>query len=269
MSFCVLILLFLAFIFPLTKHETESYIETFFWIWGLPSYSSTSAIILMILFLPISIGIIIEIAFLLKSYFIIFRDKTKAEVVSKDWIKRGREIIVLELIWILWMLFLIYIVYPFGIYRIEVTIFLPILSGTMLIIAGNLSSRLEIDKKIVLYKKPNFKVMYGLYLFVFILYSIFFSLFFTVLIFPDIYFSNVLFFYIFFSCYHINPMLLALLIIVFERLLDKRVLNNPDEQNQLVKLYILTLLIVGILIIIYFLLNWIHPTIRYFFSWFD
>ena len=269
LSFSTLIPLFLTFVFPIMKHETESYNVTFFWIWGLPYYSSFRAFIFTFPFILFSIGIVVEISFLLKTNSKLRKNNTKKEVVSKDWITRGRNIILYELLLILWLLFLIYLLYPFGIYYIEVPIFLPMIGGIMLIIVGNLSKNLDIDAKKITNKDSNFKLIYGLYIFVFILYSIFFSLFFTMLIFPDIYFSNVLYFRIFYNFYFIYPMLLILLIIMFEKFLHNIIIKSPHEQKQLRKLYIMTLVIIGIFLLIYSLLNWMRPTIRIFFSSFD
>ncbi|NVM38311.1 MAG: hypothetical protein HWN81_22140 [Candidatus Lokiarchaeota archaeon] len=269
LSISALIPLFLTFIFPVMKHESQNYYVTYVWIWGLPIYSSFTTISMMIPFMLFSIGIVVEIVLLLKSYFNLKKDNAKVDVVSRDWIKRGRWIIIFELMWILWLLFLICIYYPFGIYYIEVPIFLPIIGGLVLIIAGNLSKRIEIDKESALNKESDFKTIHGLYIFVFIFYSIFFSLFFALLIFPAIYFSNEIFFRILFSFYFIYPMLLIILILVFDRSVDNIIINSPRKQKQLKKLYILTLAIIGISILIYFLLNWIRPTIRMFWEWFD
>lgn len=265
LTISALIPLFSAFIFPFMKHETESYIVTLFWIWGLPYYSSFRAII-TIPFMLFSIGILVEIIFLLKSYFILRKDNTKIEVVSRDWIKRGRYIIRLELLWILCLLFLIYFYYPFGIYYIEVPIFLPLIGGIMLIIAGNLSRRLDIDNDRVLHKESKFKTIHRLYFFVFILYSIFFLVFFVILIVPELYFNNLLFYYVLYGLYYFCPMLLTLLMMKFEKFLGNIKVNNPHEHKQLSKLYIMTLVIIGILILIYFLLNWMRPTIRILFG---
>ena len=268
LSISALIPLFSAFLFPFMKHETESYIVTLYWIWGLPYYSSFRAII-TIPFLLFSIGILVEIIFLLTSFFILRINNTKIEVVSRGWIKIGRYIIRFEFLWILCLLFLIYMYYPFGIYFIEVPIFLPMIGGTMLIIAGNLSKRLEIDNDRILHKESKFKTIHRLYIFVFILYSIFFLIFFVILIFPELYFNNLLFYYVLYGLYYIYPMLLTLLIMKFDRFLDNIKINNPHEHKQLNKLYIMTLVIIGILVLIYFLLNWIRPTIRILFSSFD
>ena len=270
LSISALIPLFSAFILPFIKHETESYIVSLFWIWGIPFYSPWVEIFFFFFpFILLSLGMIVEIVYLLKSYFILRKDDTKIEVVSRDWIKIGRYIIRLEFLWILCLLFLIYMYYPFGIYYIEVPIFLPMIGGTMLIIAGNLSKRLDIDNDHILHKESKFKTIHRLYIFVFILYSIFFLIFFVILIFPELYFSNLLFYYVLYGLYYIYPMLLTLLIMKFDRFLDNIKINNPHEHKQLNKLYIMTLVIIGILVLIYFLLNWIRPTIRILFSSFD
>ena len=265
LSISALIPLFSAFLFPFMKHETESYIVTFFWIWGLPYYSSFRALI-TITFTLLSIGIAVEIVLFLKSYIIFLRDNMKIDIVSKGWRLRGREIILLELLWILCLLFLIYFYYPFGIYYIEVPIFLPLIGGIMLIIDGNLSSRLEIDKDHVLYKESKFKTIHRLYIFVFILYSIFFSIFFTILIFPDLYFNYTIFYYVLYGSYYFGPLLLTLLIMKFDTFLGNIKVNNLHEHKQLNKLYVMTLVIIGILVLIYFLLNWMRPTIRILFG---
>jgi len=260
LSISALIPLFSTFIFPFIMHQNENYVVTLFWIWGLPFYSDFRIFIIMFPFMLFSIGIVVEIIFLLKSYFILRKDNTKIEVVSRDWIKRGRYIVHLELLWILCFLFLIYLYYPHGLYYIEVSIFLPLIGGTMLIIAGNLSGRFDIDKESVLNRGSNLKLIYRLYIFVFILYSIFFLIFFAFFIFPPSnYLESVQFHFLLYGLYYFSPMLLILLIIKFDRFLDNMKINNPHEHKQLNKLYIVTLVIVGILVFIHFLLNWMRP----------
>lgn len=259
LSIGALIPLFSAFIFPFIMHESETSTVMFFWIWGLPFYSSFRLIMLMFPFMLLSIGIAVEMIFLLKSFFILRKDNIKIAVISRDWIKRGRYIIHLELLWILWLLVPIYYFGLSGMGYIEVSIFLPLIGGTMLIIAGNLSRRLEIDKESVLNKGSNLKSIYRLYIFVFILYSIFFLIFFTFFIFPSNYIEYVRFNFVLYSLYYIYPMMLILLIIKFDNTLDNTIINNPHEHKQLNKLYIMTFVIIGVLILIYFLLNWIRP----------
>jgi hypothetical protein len=210
-------------------------------------------------FMLFSIGIAVEMIFLLKSFFILRKDNTKITVVSRIWIKRGRAIIHLELLWILWLLVPIYYFALFGMSYIEVSIFFPLIGGTMLIIAGNLSRRLDVDKESVLNKGSNLKSIYRLYIFVFILYSIFFLIIFASFIFPTNYIEYFRFYIVLYGLYYIYPMLLILLIIKFDNTLDNTIINNPHEHKQLNKLYIMTFVIIGVLILIYFLLNWMQP----------
>lgn len=267
LSISALIPLFSAFIFPFTTYQSEYYVVTLFWIWGLPFYSDFRIFIFMFPYILFSIGIVVEIIFLLKSYFILRKDITKIEVVSRDWIKRGRYIIHLELFWILWLLFLVYFRTPDGFYLIESPMFLPLLGGIMLIIAGNLSGRFNIDKESVLNRGSNLKLIYRLYIFVFILYSIFFLIFFAFFIFPPGNFLEYLQFdFLLYGLYYLSPLLLTLLIMKFDTFLGNIKVNNPHEHKQLNKLYIMTLVIFGILVLIYFLLNWIRPMFEMFFS---
>ena len=257
LSISALILLLSAFIFPVMKHEDREYTYRLmlFWIWGLPFYSSPKAIILMIPFMLLSIGILVEIVLFLKSYFIFLRDNTKINVVSRDWIIRGREIIYLVLLWNLWIL-AIYFIWPFGIYYIEPPMFLPLVGGVLLIIAGNLNRRFDVDEEGVLNRGSNLKFMSGLYVFVFILYSIFFLIFFAFFIFPPFTHVEYVYYYrLLFGLYYYTPMLLILLIVKFIRFLDDVKINSPHEHKRVNKLYTTTLVIIGILMLIYFLLN--------------
>ena len=270
LSISALILLLSAFIFPVMKHEDREYTYRLmlFWIWGLPYYSSEKAVIFMIPFIFFSIGITVEIVLFLKSYFIFIRDNTKINVVSRDWIIRGREIIYLVLLWNLWLL-AIYFIWPFGIYYIEPPMFLPLVGGVLLIIAGNLYRRFDVDEGGVLNRGSNLKFMSGLYVFVFILYSIFFLIFFAFFIFPPFTYLEYIYYYrLLFGLYYYSPMLLILLIVKFIRFLDDVKINNPHEHKLVSKLYTTTLLIIGILMLIYFLLNlYILPIYAELFWW--
>ena len=257
LSISALILLLSAFIFPVMKHEDREYTYRLmlFWIWGLPYYSSEMVVIFMIPFIFFSIGITVEIVLFLKSYFIFIRDNTKINVVSRDWIIRGREIIYLVLLWNLWIL-AIYFFWPFGIYYIEPPMFLPLVGGVLLIIAGNLNRRFDVDGEGVLNRGSNLKFMSGLYVFVFILYYIFFLIFFAFFIFPPITYLEYVYYYrLLFGLYYYTPMLLILLIVKFIRFLDDVKINSPHEHKRVNKLYTTTLVIIGILMLIYFLLN--------------
>lgn len=267
LSISALIPLICAFIFPFLTYQSEYYVETLFWIWGLPFYSSPNAIILMIPFMLLSIGILVVIILFLKSCFILLRDNTKIEVVSRDWIKIGRNIIRLEFLWIICLLFLVYFLTSDGRYFIELPFFLPLIGGTMLIIAGNLSRRLDIDNDRVLHKESKFKAIHRLYIFVFILYSIFFSIFFVFfIIFPSNFLEYVQFSFLLYGLYYIYPLLLTLLIMKFDTFLGNIKISDPHERKQLNKIYIMTLVIIGILILIYFLLRWIRPMFEMFFN---
>ncbi|MFX0074535.1 MAG: hypothetical protein ACFE96_03780 [Candidatus Hermodarchaeota archaeon] len=146
-----LILLFSAFIFPFLRYEIlPSHYVAFIWIWG------GSIIPMMVyeyfffgFFWLCSGGIIVEIIFLLKSSFIIRKEKIEIEMVSRSWKKRGVHIIIYELIWILQIIFLFYIFRPnmygelyFNLY-IEIPIFFPLISGILLIITRILSRKLD------------------------------------------------------------------------------------------------------------------------------
>lgn len=257
LSISALILLLSAFIFPVMKHEDREYTYRLmlFWIWGLPYYSSEMVVIFMIPFIFFSIGITVEIVLFLKSYFIFIRDNTKINVVSRDWIIRGREIIYLVLLWNLWIL-AIYFIWPFGIYYIEPPMFLPLVGGVLLIIAGNLNRRFDVDEEGVLNRGSNLKFMSGLYIFVLGLYWLFFLIFFAFFIFPPFfYLEYVLYYRLLFGLYYFTPMLLILLIVKFDRFLDDVKISNLHEHKRLNTLYITTLVVIGILMLIYFLLN--------------
>ena len=267
LSISALIPLISAFIFPVIMYQSEYYVVTLFWIWGLPFYSDFRIFIILFPFMLFSIGIIVEIALLLKSFVFLKKENTQIDVVSRDWIKRGRYIIHLELFWILWLLFLVYFRTPDGFYLIESPMFLPLLGGIMLIIAGNLYGRFDIDKESVLNRGSNLKLIYRLYFFVFILYSIFFLIFFAFLIFPpDNFLEYIQFDFLLYGLYYLSPLLLTLLIMKFDTFLGNIKVNNPHEHKQLNKLYIMTLVIFGILVLIYFLLNWIRPMFEMFFN---
>jgi hypothetical protein len=216
----------------------------------------------------ISIGIMVEIVLLFKSYIVLFRDNAQIGVVSRDWINRGRHIIYLELLWNLGLLAMVYLVYPFGIYYIEPPMFLPLVGGVMLIIAGNLYRRFDVDEESVLNRGSNLKFMSGLYVFVLVLYCLFFLIFFAFLIFPPFtYLEYVHYYRLLFGLYFFTPMLLILLIVKFDRFLDDVKINNPHEHKRLNKLYITTLVVIGILMLIYFLLNLILPIYADLFWW--
>ena len=123
----VLILLCISFIIPFIKHESMSNV-TFYWIWGLSliSYWSSGGwngvIIFDFPFILLSIGIIVEVVLLLKSYFNYRKDRTEAEVLSRECLKRGIYIIIIELFWTLWLCGLMTF-WPYGIYYIEVPFF--------------------------------------------------------------------------------------------------------------------------------------------------
>lgn len=120
----------------------------FFWIWGInliPYWSSggwKGIMIFVFPFILISFGVVIEITFLLKSYFTLRKDNTKLDVISRSWIKIGMVIIGLEILWILW-LFVLMFIWPYGQYYIEVPIFFLLISGSILITTGSLYKRLD------------------------------------------------------------------------------------------------------------------------------
>ena len=270
LSISALIPLFSTFIFPVMKHEHREYFysETLFWIWGLPLDSSLTAIALTIPFMLISIGILVEILLLFKAYIVLFRDNAQIGVVSRDLINRGRHIIYLELLWNLGLLAMVYLFYPFGIYYIEPPMFLPLIGGVMLIIAGNLYRRFDIDEESVINRGSNLKFMSGLYIFVLVLYWLFFLIFFAFFIFPPFtYLEYVHYYRLLFGLYFFTPTLLTLLIVKFDRFLDDVKINNPHEHKRLNQLYITTLVVIDILMLIYYLLNLILPIYAELFWW--
>ena len=147
LSIVTLILLTSSFVFPFIRYESSSYSVIFFWIWGfLMTPNWVYEFVFMIPFWLLSIGIIVEMVFLLKSYFILRRDKKELEIVSRSWIKRGIHIIVYEFFWILCVFLLLYLpAYMYGdIYfnlYIELPFIFPLVSGILLITARILSRR--------------------------------------------------------------------------------------------------------------------------------
>ena len=145
LSVIALILLITAFIFPFIKAESSFYSGPFTWIWGFPYNPLVEINILDIPFKLLSIGIIVEILFLLKSQFILRKDNTKLDDISREWLNRGIAIIVLEFFWIVWLFVLIFtglLDTYYTKYFIEVPIFFPLICGIMLITARILFSRL-------------------------------------------------------------------------------------------------------------------------------
>lgn len=273
-SITALIPLICAFIFPLWKHETaifpwndesEGYITTLFWIWGASFNSSSSAIEKTLLFTMLSIGIVILIVFLIKSFFNLRKDNKGIKLVSKTWIEIGGILIWFNLIWNLWRLYLT-LSFPFGIYYIEVPLFFPLLSGTMLIIAGNMSKPLDDNKESALIMSPNFKSIFGLYIFVLIWYWIYFLILIVIIILPELYFNNTIFYFVLYGPYYFHPVFLIIFILILCNFLNTMKINSVHEQKQLNKLYIMTFCIVGISILLYVLLNWLRPTIRLLFG---
>ncbi len=145
LSIIALILLFTAFIFPFIKYETSSYSGPLLWIWGFPYNPLVEINILDIPFKLLSIGMIVEIVFLLKSHFILRKDNTKLDDISREWLNRGIAIIILEFFWISWLFVLIFtglLDTYYTKYFIEVPIFFPLICGIMLITARILFNRL-------------------------------------------------------------------------------------------------------------------------------
>jgi hypothetical protein len=144
LSFVSLILLICAFIFPFIKYEDIIYSGPFLWIWGFPYNPLFGINILDIPFKILSVGIIVEIAFLLKSHFILRKDNTKLDIISRGWLNRGIAIIFLEFLWILWLITLIFIVSfnPYAQYFIEFPILFPLIGGVMLVSARILFNKL-------------------------------------------------------------------------------------------------------------------------------
>lgn len=145
LSIVALILLLNAFIFPFIKYEGYNFSGPILWIWGIPD--------LFFIFNPfdipfklLSISIIVEIIFLLKSHFILRKDNTKLDDISREWLNRGIVIIVLEFLWIIWLFVLISpgLLSQYRNYFIEVPIFFPLISGILLITARILFSRLDL-----------------------------------------------------------------------------------------------------------------------------
>ena len=144
LSVIALILLITAFIFPFIKAESSFYSGPFTWIWGFPYNPLVEINILDIPFKLLSIGIIVEILFLLKSQFILRKDNTKLDDISREWLNRGIAIIVLEFFWIVWLFVLLFTVLDtyYTKYFIQVPIFFPLICGIMLITARILFNRL-------------------------------------------------------------------------------------------------------------------------------
>lgn len=144
LSVIALILLITAFIFPFIKAESSFYSGPFTWIWGFPYNPLVEINILDIPFKLLSIGIIVEILFLLKSQFILRKDNTKLDDISREWLNRGIAIIVLEFFWIVWLFVLLFTVLDtyYTKYFIQVPIFFPLISGIILITTRLLFSRL-------------------------------------------------------------------------------------------------------------------------------
>lgn len=145
LSIIALILLITAFIFPFINYETSVRSGPFTWIWGFPYNPLEYINILDIPFKLLSIGIIVEILFLLKSHFILRKDNTKLDDISREWLNRGIAIIVLEFFWIVWLFVLIFtglLDTYYTKYFIEVPLFFPLICGIMLITARILFNRL-------------------------------------------------------------------------------------------------------------------------------
>ena len=144
-SISALLLLITAFFFPFIRAEGSFYSGPFTWIWGFLYNPLLEIHILDIPFKLISIGIIVEIAFLLKSQLILRKDNTKLDNISREWLNRGITIIILEFFWIVWLFVLIFAVLGthYTKYFIEVPIFFPLISGIMLITARILFNRLD------------------------------------------------------------------------------------------------------------------------------
>ena len=131
-----LIPLFIAFIFPFVRHDHDYGFVWHIWIWGIPFYSPAVEIFFFISpFILLSIGMIVEIGYLLKTIFLLRKDNMKIDVVSRDLMKRGKGIIGLEFLWILWLIIFMIFIFPYGKYFIEVSMVLPLISGMMLITA--------------------------------------------------------------------------------------------------------------------------------------
>ncbi len=145
LSIIALILLFSAFIFPFINYETSFYSGPGIWIWGFPYNPLEYINILDIPFKLLSIGMIVEIVFLLKSHFILRKDNTKLDDISREWLNRGIVIIVLEFFWIVWLFVLIFtglLDTYYTKYYIDIPIFFPLICGIMLITARILFNRL-------------------------------------------------------------------------------------------------------------------------------
>jgi len=144
LSIIALILLFSAFLFPFIRYEDSIYSGPLLWIWGFLYNPFVGINILDVPFKLISIGIIIEMLFLLKSHFILRKDNTKLDDVSREWLNRGISIIIIDFFWILWLFVMIFtrLLNPYGEYFIEVPIFFPLICGIMLITARILFNRL-------------------------------------------------------------------------------------------------------------------------------
>ncbi|TES97566.1 MAG: hypothetical protein E3J90_06745 [Promethearchaeota archaeon] len=140
LSVIALILLITAFIFPFIR----TYSGPFTWIWGFPYNPLEYINILDIPFKLLSIGMLVEILFLLKSQFILRKDNTKLDDISRGWLNRGIAIIVIEFFWIAWLFVLLFTVLDpdYIKYFIEVPIFFPLICGIMLITARILFNRL-------------------------------------------------------------------------------------------------------------------------------
>lgn len=178
-------------------------------------------------------------------------DKQKTELKSQILIKRGTEIVLIEFVWTLWF-YLVFLIWPFGFYFIQTPIFFPLIGGVMLTIAGSLIKPIEIQKEELLREKSILRLMYYLYYFVFSLYFIFFLILFTILVFPE---NQGLHYTILYTAYPFDLTFLSLLLIKFGNTLNNCTINNSYKQKQLNWLYLMTFIIIGILIFVYYISN--------------
>ena len=106
------------------------------------------------------------------------------------------------------------------------------------------------------------KLLYGLYIFVFILYAIFFLIFYAIIISPSSDYSYLLFYFIINGLYNLYPLLLLPLMIIIGIVIGSIEENRPLVRKKLITRSVIPLVIIVIFILIYFLLNWMIPTYR-------
>ena len=243
---CALIILAVSYLFPFIIHESSVGLLSPIWLWGAPSNISTLKFALMLPFMILSIGIIVEAMVLFCKLIAMRNYKEKLKIKSQELIKRGKHVVYIEMMWIL-CFYLVFSVWPFGFYYIQTPIFFPLIGGTILIVVGNLSKPVDLEGEIGSFRKYNLKLMNRIYDLIFILYSFIFLIFFMVSLYPNIFFEilfedyrfkAVFFNIIVYGSYNLNPLLLTIIIIKIEKILNEKISISPQEFKNLNVLYI-------------------------------